>query len=479
MGGKQSSSQKTKLLLPSKTTATEMTAGRKPKSVMEERRERRRTRRRSVEDSGSDSSSSSLDPFSTGQMADMELKLRSSMQELNVLRKRLSERDLQVEELNRKLSRIDLRKRSSSSTPTMICDDCKTKDKVIADLHEKMVELEDSIDDLCEAREESMAIKASLQHGEKSKSASSSLQDAGGPPNLDLDVLLRNISDLNRLISENQQGVQCEDGRTAGFHRRSAMTITFYSNGFQLDDGLRFRRYEEAASKAFLKDLRDGFFPAELQGEHPDGVALLVNDRRDMRGPQHRVPFTGEGRRLQSRPGSSFDTVIPVLEKKPPRTLEPMTSRGHLAKKENNTAWGSSSDEGKMRKSSSKPLRFNKDGGGGRMKHKANQSSDPKKTTYSPFASKIKNSKSKSACHIKVLGLGSDTLLLELVDYDTVKTLRGVIRNHLLSTAASKSPKEIQFDMFSSFPRRKLDDDSLTLNDLSLAPNGVVHVNVD
>ncbi len=41
----------------------------------------------------------------------------------------------------------------------------------------------------------------------------------------------------------------------------------------------RLRKYSEPASRAFLKDLRDGFFPSELQGEYPDGVAMLPRDR--------------------------------------------------------------------------------------------------------------------------------------------------------------------------------------------------------
>jgi hypothetical protein len=46
----------------------------------------------------------------------------------------------------------------------------------------------------------------------------------------------------------------------------------------------RFRAYSEPASQAFLRDLVDGFFPAELQGEFPEGVALLARDRRSCEG---------------------------------------------------------------------------------------------------------------------------------------------------------------------------------------------------
>ena len=42
------------------------------------------------------------------------------------------------------------------------------------------------------------------------------------------------------------------------------MHLTFYADGIRLDEG-RFRPYAERATKAFMKDLSDGFFPSELQ----------------------------------------------------------------------------------------------------------------------------------------------------------------------------------------------------------------------
>ena len=44
----------------------------------------------------------------------------------------------------------------------------------------------------------------------------------------------------------------------------NVMHLTFYADGIRLDEG-RFRPYAERATKAFMKDLSDGFFPSELQ----------------------------------------------------------------------------------------------------------------------------------------------------------------------------------------------------------------------
>ena len=50
----------------------------------------------------------------------------------------------------------------------------------------------------------------------------------------------------------------------AKFLPTNVMHLSFYADGIRLDEG-RFRPYAERATKAFMKDLSDGFFPSELQ----------------------------------------------------------------------------------------------------------------------------------------------------------------------------------------------------------------------
>lgn len=82
----------------------------------------------------------------------------------------------------------------------------------------------------------------------------------------------------------------------------------------------------------------------------------------------------------------------------------------------------------------------------------------------------------KNAAQIKVLGMDSQAFLLTLVSYDTIKTLRGIIFNHLKSEGKVNTISE--FNLFVSFPRRKLDrsKDAMTLAELKLIPNSVIHV---
>ena len=78
-----------------------------------------------------------------------------------------------------------------------------------------------------------------------------------------IDILFRNINELNKLVAENIRTVEyVETG--AKFLPTNVMHLTFYADGIRLDEG-RFRTYAERATKSFMKDLSDGFFPSELQ----------------------------------------------------------------------------------------------------------------------------------------------------------------------------------------------------------------------
>ena len=82
--------------------------------------------------------------------------------------------------------------------------------------------------------------------------------------NWDLDAIIRNVSELNKLVSENDRTVDYDENGAKFLPPSNVVHMTFYADGIQLDEG-RFRNYTEKATKAFMKDLADGFFPSELQ----------------------------------------------------------------------------------------------------------------------------------------------------------------------------------------------------------------------
>ena len=79
-----------------------------------------------------------------------------------------------------------------------------------------------------------------------------------------MEVIMRNVGELNGLVSENERSVEYVSHGAKFQQPLNVMNLTFYSDGLRLDNG-RFRPYYETTTKAFMKDLSDGFFPAELQ----------------------------------------------------------------------------------------------------------------------------------------------------------------------------------------------------------------------
>ena len=81
--------------------------------------------------------------------------------------------------------------------------------------------------------------------------------------------------------------------------------------------------------------------------------------------------------------------------------------------------------------------------------------------------------------------------LLDLVEYDTVKTLKGIVYNQLLSfgtvgkSCSGERANNAGMRMFTAVTangggKRRIDDDeSMALSDLGLAPNGVIHVSLE
>ena len=99
------------------------------------------------------------------------------------------------------------------------------------------------------------------------------------------------------------------------------------------------------------------------------------------------------------------------------------------------------------------------------------------------------HSKALEKCLLKVHGIGESPFLMELVPYDTIKTVRSLLGNVLknefikqnslptaVSIKESSSSTNSEFKLFTGFPRRMLCDDSKSLGDLGLVPNGVLHL---
>ena len=110
----------------------------------------------------------------------------------------------------------------------------------------------------------------------------------------------------------------------------------------------------------------------------------------------------------------------------------------------------------------------------------------PKCNNNGGTAKSIKSRQKSSAdkCLLKVHGIGETPFLMELVPYDTIKTVRNLLTNVLKNeyikqnreASNSTTAAEDAFILFTGFPRHVLNDDSKSLGDLGLVPNGVLHL---
>ncbi len=462
----------------------------------------------------------------------LEEKLRQSEEEVSLLRDLLREKEAKLQAGKR------TRKEEEGG-----CGECDHKDGIISEMYDKIQHLQRALDQ-----------KESIRKAGEEKFRKGGGKEAAKEDEVDLDLVLRNIGELNNLLSENARSVDLppasspdNSNKVARFKPAPApVSVAFFRNGFRLDRGGggggdgRLRAYAERASRAFLRDLRDGFFPSELQGEYPDGVPLLAADRRGEDGADTASPssgvwsfssspvvaFVGRGRKLRSggggggggdsgdSGGNATNNAIKRDSKGNGERIRPdSVSLPHLDASVDGRGKKGKANLGRRRPGPIAPHSSAAIAAapapppsGGRLRPlnpptqaaKRQQPVEDKKSclvvdqvVISPFA-KVNNSDGKDAnrkdrCLIKVMGVGGGVgggngsspppLLLELVAYDTVRTLRGVLANHLRQRGQHRGAAgtALAVEVFAAGGAR-LDDDSAALGDLGLVPTGVVHV---
>ena len=470
---------------------------------------------------------------------ELEEDLSKKAESVQTLKDRVSDRELEISILQKRLSLRTHSAQNSNPTATTAtntppsksvksqdCDECKRKEKVIDQLYNKLEVLENAVESFVNG---SPTLPKTPKHG----SSSTSKGTMGTSPTSSLDLIMKNINELNNLITETRKDVEYVAANTAQFQKHDVVSLTFFKDGFKVDNN-RFRSYEEPLSQNFMKDLADGFYPAEMQGDYPEGVSFLVNDQRfklfgDTVTHSERIAFTGKGRQLESRPSSSASPSVTSLSpfKKslfpplgsssvstPEDTRPPSQSSAsklNVSKKMNdikNNSTTTNRNKGQLEPIKASPLKtvssssnFDKHSSQNKGTMKTPSKQAPFKRIIASNGGGLKKgatqtiSKKKDVCQLKIHGIEDSPFLLDLVSYDTVKTLRGVLSNLVKTNRISKflkqnhvKSKDVKtggdekptmepiFQLYFGLPKQRLSDDSKTLADLGLSPNGVLHM---
>ena len=475
--------------------------------------------------------------YCEGRIKELEEDLSKKSESVQTLKDRVSDRELEITILQKRLSLRANSAQAANATAntsshnvkpaTQECDECKRKEKVIDQLYSKLEGLENAVESFVSGN---ALLAQTPKHVPSTSSAIATGKTVS--PTSNLDLILKNINELNNLITESRKDVEYVAANTAQFQKHDLVSIAFYLDGFKVENN-RFRPYDEPASHTFMKDLADGFYPAEMQSDYPEGVSFLVSDKRfklygETVTKSESIAFCGKGRQLESRPSSSASrpsiaSLSPIKKSLFPPLGEQSSAEDNLQTSSNSKlsecqvnkkiieTKSSGRNKGQLEPIKSTPLKnvsssssFDKQlaNNKGTMKtpFKQNLLKRITPTSNGGCASKGATqtiSKKKDVCQLKIHGIEDSPFLLDLLSYDTVKTLRGVLANLIKTNRISKFMKQTYvktskdgktggasekpitepfFQLYFGLPKQRLSDDSKTLADLGLTPNGVLHM---
>ncbi|XP_070564296.1 UBX domain-containing protein 11-like isoform X2 [Ptychodera flava] len=295
---------------------------------------------------------------------------------------------------------------------------------------------------------------------------------------VDFNKVIENIKELNILAGEGVQRIQ----KTIGGARLRApepITLTLYANGIFMFNG-PFRSYEEPETQLCVQDLMDGYFPSELQTRYPEGIPMLVTDKRDVifEDKRHKDHFPGTGQVLggdhkpsvllptnldkstntkyESDKSSHVTSDIPVpkltvdqfLSKLPKsvikegKVIDIRTSIGETFKSDKGQANITVIDTPVLR--------------------------EMKERVEKPSTKRPKSARDVTTLRIKS-ETGDKTFILRMKFTDTI----GELRQYLNSQRASATSK---YDILTTFPNRTYSDNNATLEDCGLVPNATLHL---
>ncbi|KAM6216964.1 UBX domain-containing protein 11 [Rhynchocyon petersi] len=279
--------------------------------------------------------------------------------------------------------------------------------------------------------------------------------DSVVPPEVDFDKLLASLKDLSELVVEGETQVTPVAGG-ARLRDLEPIPLKLYRNGIIMFDG-PFRPFYEPSTQRCLRDILDGFFPSELQRLYPGGVPFKVSDLRNQLYPEDGLDlFPGEGRvvgwqricQTSSRldnPGSRMtaEKFLSRLPKIVIRQGEVVDIRGPIRDTLQNCC--------------PLPVRIQEimvETPALAAERERSQQS-PETPVPPPAMLRIKSENCEQA------------FLLMMWPSDTI----GEVRT-LLAKARAVDPAT--FEIFSTFPPKVYDDDSLTLQAAGLMPNATL-----
>ncbi|XP_018590073.1 UBX domain-containing protein 11 isoform X2 [Scleropages formosus] len=271
---------------------------------------------------------------------------------------------------------------------------------------------------------------------------------------VDFDLVLHRVRELNALVGEGECHVEVTQGG-ARLARRSPVPLALYSNGIVMFEG-PFRPYEEPGTQQCILDLMDGYFPSELQGRFPDGVAFQVFDRRHEAFQERPrwAAFPGKGQVVGGAKERSPDAIGPVVETHPQQGCGRQTEHFLNRLPERVVKAG-------LVVEVRDALRSMLQGSSAASWNSAVTVVD----TPTRQASDNRTALSRDVTTLRLRSEdGQNIFVLQMLPSDTI----GQVRRYL---DAHRGQRDTSYDIMSAFPQRRYDDDNETLAACGLTQN--------
>lgn len=115
--------------------------------------------------------------------------------------------------------------------------------------------------------------------------------------------------------------------------RNVTRVLTFYANGFRVDEG-PLRAFDDPANEAFLADVNRGVVPREMEEADVGDVSITLIDKKAedyVEEPRPIVPFSGGGQRLDgSAQASSNNQPFPAQPSASQQPVDPAAAESVL-----------------------------------------------------------------------------------------------------------------------------------------------------
>jgi UBX domain-containing protein 1 len=120
------------------------------------------------------------------------------------------------------------------------------------------------------------------------------------------------FSGAGHRLGETISNVPQEQQLSSSEGEEKTVTITFYQDGFTIDDG-ELRRYDDPVNREFLKAINEGYVPREVAGKAKEVLVNLVDKKSEKYIPPKKAfqAFKGEGRTLSGAVRSVPSTSTP------------------------------------------------------------------------------------------------------------------------------------------------------------------------